>query len=170
MGGFYVTDIVTVAPLLNATTFKFIDATTVTDGQSDGIIGLGLPAGLSGVQGDSFLVKMQSQHRLTSSVFSWYLDRTGKSGEIVFGGIDSSRYIGKLAWAPVWNDGSGFWQSIMYSTTVGANKISSTSNQKIVFDTGTEIVYAYPQIARDINLAIGAKFNQSMSQGMGVDV
>lgn len=79
--------------------------------QSNGIFGLGYP-GLNLVRGAhndqpfAFSLLKQQEANLVDPVFSIYLNhyqQTGYSGELLFGGVDNTKFTGDLKYVPVVN-------------------------------------------------------------------
>lgn len=95
--------------------------------------------------------------------FSYYIDSTNTAGGMVFGGIDTARYHGKLNWVPIVPTASSFgqpvfvyWQIKMNSIEVGGTSVPFTPNNA-VFDTGTSLAIFSPDTAKSINTNIGLK-------------
>ena len=59
------------------------------------------------------------------------------NGELTFGGIDSSKYTGDIAYVPVTTDYVGITQTVTYGSA-GTSVLSSSSG---ITDTGTTLLY-----------------------------
>ncbi|ORX58327.1 acid protease [Hesseltinella vesiculosa] len=150
----------------------------VTNGeQSNGIFGLGFP-GLNEVRGVKndlpFVYNLVQQKIISEPVFSIFLNSiyaNGPSGEILFGGIDNTKFNGALQYVPVVNYkvsnmitpnlGSGSKSSsgstYLYWTVAGQAVTSSTGfnisfpqMQPFVLDTGTTLTYMPAQIVKGL--------------------
>ncbi|KAI9483144.1 MAG: aspartic peptidase domain-containing protein, partial [Benjaminiella poitrasii] len=141
----------TVSSADNATTFS-------SDNSHDGIFGLGYPyISASAKQYNPFFFNLKAQNKLTQNVFSIFMNTTesyGDSGELIFGGIDSSKYKDELKYLPLiktisrnlteLGNSYGFWQVNGEGVRV-KNGSQITSNvhfplgSQIIFDTGTTL-------------------------------
>lgn len=108
--GALVEDSISVGPI--TTTMKFGAAnTTSSDFEHfafDGILGLSMASGAT----DNFIKSVQSDKSLSSTIFSVDLNRASdgtNSGEITFGGTDSSRYTGSITYTSVDSAAGGAW-------------------------------------------------------------
>ena len=59
------------------------------------------------------------------------------NGELTFGGVDSSKYTGDIAYVPVTTDYVGITQTVTYGSA-GTSVLSSSSG---ITDTGTTLLY-----------------------------
>ncbi|CAJ0932138.1 unnamed protein product [Ranitomeya imitator] len=123
----------------------------------DGIFGMAyqsMSAGdaTTGVQG------LIQQNLIPQPVFSFYL--TGQSGEVIFGGVDSSLYSGQITWAPVTEQ--IYWQIAIdaFSVNGQASGWCSQGCQGIV-DTGTPLLTIPQQYLGDLLQYIGAQEGQN---------
>ncbi|CAO3610081.1 unnamed protein product [Mucor hiemalis] len=142
----------TISSADNATTYA-------GDNRMDGIFGLGYPTITAPVDNsyNPFFFNLNIPKR----IFSIYLNSSesyGVSGEILFGGIDSSKYKGELTYLPVskttrrsptsgTKTDYGYWQ--VYGQGVGVSNGVNNKNVNLpfqqttsfVFDTGTTLSY-----------------------------
>jgi hypothetical protein len=137
-------------------------STYASDNRLDGIFGLGYPHLTAPVENpyNPFFFNLKAQNKISQNIFSIFLNNTesyGKSGEILFGGIDSTKYKGDLAYLPVakttrrlpsgTRTDYGYWQ--VYGQGLGVtngvdNKdadLSFQSTTSFVLDTGTTLSY-----------------------------
>lgn len=98
---------------------------------------------------------MMNQGLLDEPVFSVFLNKVGNKGpggEIVFGGVDSSKFSGNFTYVPVLN--TGLWQIQMDMGIVG-NTTFCNSSCKALVDTGTSLIAGPSQDIQNILKAIG---------------
>ncbi|KAI8057917.1 aspartic peptidase domain-containing protein [Syncephalis plumigaleata] len=132
------------------------------DSTIDGIMGLAFPA-LSAVAGvPTVLDTMVNQHLLDAPVFSFHLSRGGEdgqsTGEIIFGGIDSSRFHKPMRFASVTRP--LYWQFHVDNVYLGDNSLHLSSDA--VVDTGTSLIVVPNNIARQIHSHIpGSIFSRT---------
>ncbi|KAL7325530.1 hypothetical protein PS15p_207993 [Mucor circinelloides] len=130
-----------------------------TDRRMDGIFGLGYPFITSpSTRYNPFFFNLKAQNKIDQNIFSVFLNKsesTDTVGEIIFGGIDKTKYHGPLTYLPLakttristgGRSDYGFWQvfgqgvgaTVNGKTTFGAN---FKQNAQLVFDTGTTLSY-----------------------------
>ncbi|XP_059508478.1 cathepsin E-B-like isoform X1 [Stegostoma tigrinum] len=112
---------------------------TFTLAHFDGILGLGYPSLAEGGAVPVF-DRMMYQGLLDKPMFSILINREMDSengGELILGGIDHSRYTGKINWVRV--SQQGYWQievqTIKYHDTIICQKHCSA-----IVDTGTSLI------------------------------
>ncbi|KAK7149161.1 hypothetical protein R3I94_008692 [Phoxinus phoxinus] len=108
----------------------------------DGVLGLGFPQ-LAEELGSPVFDSMMAQHLLDEPVFSFYLKNgdSGFGGELLFGGVDETRFVPPITWAPVTQ--KGYWQIRLDGVKVqGALSFCYRSNHgcQAVVDTGTSLI------------------------------
>ncbi|KAM8702929.1 hypothetical protein ACLKA7_005298 [Drosophila subpalustris] len=121
----------------------------------DGIVGLGLRQ-IAWADSTPFFELLCQQSLVEHCIFSVYLRRmTGKlfGGEIIFGGIDTSRYKGILHYVPL--SQVGHWQFQMSGVFVGNKQIDGKANA--ILDTGTSLILMPQRVFDQLQEAIGAK-------------
>lgn len=157
LSGFVSQDVMTIGDL----TIKgqdFAEATSEPGlafafGRFDGILGLGY---------DSIAVnhivppfyKMLEQKLIDEPVFAFYLADTEGQSEVVFGGVDSSHYKGKLTTIPLRR--KAYWEVDFDAIAYGDDK-AELENTGIILDTGTSLIALPSQLAEMLNAQIGAK-------------
>ncbi|KAI8081971.1 aspartic peptidase domain-containing protein [Gilbertella persicaria] len=129
----------------------------------NGIFGLAYPLITASTQKEymPFFFSLKEQQKISQHVFSIFLnssDATGNAGQVIFGGIDTTKYKGALIYVPVsktTKQGTqadyGYWQTYGQGLGVsssGAKKLSLTfeSTTNFVFDTGTTLTYLPTQV------------------------
>ena len=142
----------TVSSADNVTSFS-------SDHRMDGIFGLGYPLITSPTKSyNPFFFNLKEQNKISQNVFSVFLNKSESLdtlGEIIFGGIDSTKYQGDITYLPLakttrvslnGKSDYGYWQ--VYGQGVGATVDGkSTLNApfqattQFVFDTGTTLTY-----------------------------
>uniref|UniRef100_A0A6I8PUY4 cathepsin E n=1 Tax=Xenopus tropicalis TaxID=8364 RepID=A0A6I8PUY4_XENTR len=122
----------------------------------DGILGLAYP-GLSVEGAQTVLQGMMQENLLNPSMFSIYLG--SQSGEVIFGGVDSSLYSGQIYWAPVTQE--LYWQIAIdeFSINGQATGWCSQGCQAMV-DTGTSLLTVPQQFMGTFLQSLGAQQNQ----------
>ncbi|XDV26154.1 hypothetical protein PO909_029931, partial [Leuciscus waleckii] len=108
----------------------------------DGVLGLGFPQ-LAEELGSPVFDSMIAQGLLEEPVFSFYLKNGDSSlgGELLFGGVDETRFVSPIIWAPVTQ--KGYWQIRLDGVKVqGALSFCYRSNHgcQAVVDTGTSLI------------------------------
>eukprot|EP00250_Pteridium_aquilinum_P020514 c24841_g3_i1 orf=259-1737(-) len=123
----------------------------------DGILGLGFK---EFAVGDATPVwyNMVDQGLVSEPVFSFWLNRNAqddKGGELVFGGMDSSHYVGQHTYVPVTR--KGYWQFDMGDFLIdGKSTGFCAKGCAAIADSGTSLMAGPTGIVTAINEAIGA--------------
>lgn len=108
----------------------------------DGILGLSMNNGSS----DNFMGSVKEDKLLQSNVFSVALDRAEdgpNTGQITFGGIDSSKFTGDITYTPVNASANGDWAIPMDGIGYDSNKANVTGRLAYI-DTGTTYAFGPP--------------------------
>ena len=157
LSGFVSQDVVTIGDI----TIKgqdFAEATSEPGlafafGRFDGILGLGF---------DSISVnhivppfyKMIEQKSVDEPVFAFYLaDQEGES-EVTFGGVDKSKYTGKLTTIPLRR--KAYWE-VDFDAIAYGDDSAELENTGVILDTGTSLIALPSQLAEMLNAQMGAK-------------
>lgn len=122
-------------------------------GRFDGILGLGYDS-ISVNKIPPPFYNMIEQGKLDKPVFAFYLGGTEDQSEATFGGIDESRYTGKLIKLPVRR--KAYWEVDFDAITFG-DQVASLDNTGAIVDTGTSLIALPTTIAELLNEEIGAK-------------
>ncbi|CAN7940204.1 unnamed protein product, partial [Ixodes hexagonus] len=123
----------------------------------DGILGLGY-ASIAKLGVVPVFDNMLAQGVVRDPVFSVYLNRNMRDpvgGEIVFGGVDESRYVGDVNYVPL--SRKGYWQFRMDGIQVGNRTHLCNGGCEAVADTGTSLITGPSAEIDRINTLIGAK-------------
>lgn len=108
----------------------------------DGILGLSMNNGSS----DNFMGSIKEDKLLKSNVFSVALDRAEdgpNTGQITFGGIDSSKLTGDITYTSVTATANGDWAIPMDGMGYDGNKANVTGRLAYI-DTGTTYAFGPP--------------------------
>ncbi|CAF1094261.1 unnamed protein product [Adineta steineri] len=159
--GIFSIDTVTINDLAvhNQTFAECTSLTGMENDVNDGILGLAYPNLTSGGE-KPFFYNMWSQGLISEAIFSFYLnpDVNATSGsELIFGGIDSTKYTGSITYIPVALE--GYWEFQMTQVTVGSTVISSSAYA--IADTGTTLITGPAQQVTALNVALGGTYDSS---------
>ncbi|OBZ82782.1 Mucorpepsin [Choanephora cucurbitarum] len=171
--------------------------------EGNGILGLGYP-GLTQAnsQGEGaynpFVFNLVAQNIISDPIFSIFLNsvsETGWSGEIIFGGIDDSKFDGNLTYLPVASlttrsSGStssrqssstnssqaNYYYWMVYGQGLGVTNSNTGSNPSwrlrelgaFILDTGTTLTYLPASVATDIVTAFAGERNFAYDRQSGV--
>jgi len=122
-------------------------------GKFDGILGLAFPSiavdGLTPVFNNIF-----EQGLVEDDVFSFKLGTAdGEAGELMFGGIDSSKYTGDLVYVPLSNE--TYWALTLDGLSV--NGESMTTAKRVIIDSGTSLLAGPVDDVKALAAKVGAK-------------
>ncbi|XP_017145539.1 lysosomal aspartic protease [Drosophila miranda] len=126
---------------------------TFVDTNFAGIVGLAFRS-IAEQQATPLFQNMCDQGLVNQCVFSFYLKRNGSAqqgGELLFGGIDASRFTAPLTYVPLTH--AGYWQFQMQRVEVGGKTISQ--GRQAIVDTGTSLLAAPPREYLIINSLLG---------------
>lgn len=122
-------------------------------GRFDGILGLGYDT-ISVNKIVPPFYQMVEQDLLDEPVFAFYLgDQEGES-EATFGGVDKSRYEGKIEWIPLRR--KAYWEVDLDFIAYG-DEIAELENTGVILDTGTSLNVIPSSLAELLNAEMGAK-------------
>eukprot|EP00126_Sphaerothecum_destruens_P009879 Sdes_comp20616_c0_seq1m15684 len=144
------------------------------NGHFDGILGLGFRQIAKNGATPPFY-NMIAQKLIKKQLFSVWMNskaRPGHGGEIVFGGIDQSHFLGDIHWVPITKQ--GYWQIRLDHVRVEASGISvrpenitfntgffSANGAICIADTGTSLITGPLEEIRAIHQLLGATITQS---------
>ncbi|KAI9266235.1 aspartic peptidase domain-containing protein [Helicostylum pulchrum] len=166
---------------------------------ANGILGLGYPkltASSSKGLGvyNPFVFSLAAQNIIADPIFSIYLNSaaaTGWSGEIIFGGVDHTKYTGNLTYMPVVsltaakknnnkraldniNNSNYYWMvnaqgvSIQDGSNTAANlDLKFASTGAFILDTGTTLTYLPTALAQQLVAAAAGSNGYQMDAGSG---
>jgi saccharopepsin len=113
-------------------------------GKFDGILGLGYDS-IAVNKIPSFLTNIIEQDLVDEPVFSFYLADTAGESEAIFGGIDKTKYTGKMTTIPVRR--KAYWEVTLDSLTFGGE--TAEMDMGAILDTGTSLL-ALPATIADL--------------------
>ncbi|KAI8060021.1 aspartic peptidase domain-containing protein [Gongronella butleri] len=164
--------------------------------QSNGILGLGYPqltaqASKTGKPYNPVVFNMVSQNLISQPVFSIYMNSlTADSGEIVFGGVDNTKFTGNLVYLPVVAMSQSaltstgtyyYWMvygqsigvtggqrdtTVNFTTSASSSKTGSSSNKALIFDTGTTLTYLPTAMAEQLMSSITSNYEYDAASGV----
>lgn len=152
----------------DVTGLEFGDATTQNVGQS--ILGVGFKGNEAAAQGwfntftyDNLPIKMRDQGIINKAAYSLYLNSLeATTGSILFGAIDKAKYSGDLATLDIVNiDDSGSSTNEATAFFVDLKSIEgqegslTTSNYPALLDSGTTLIYAPSDVAKNMGAHYG---------------
>lgn len=137
------------------------DLILMSSSPSNGILGLGYPALTTGnVKYDPFLFRLHKEGLIQEPVFSISMGSVhdqGWTGELLLGGTNPEKYVGEIAYEPVWG-GNTYWMvggksvHIVKETTQSEVMLNNTfaSVRGLIIDTGTTLTYMDHALADEI--------------------
>ncbi|XP_047334470.1 cyprosin-like [Impatiens glandulifera] len=161
IGGFFSKDHMRVGNLIIRNQ-DFIEATkehsaTFLAAKFDGILGLGFQE-ISVANAVPVWYNMVNQSVVREPVFSFWFNRNAGEilgGEIVFGGMDTSHFIGNHTYVPVTK--KGYWQFEMDDVLINGKTTGfCLGGCPAIADTGTSLLAGPTNIVAELNRAIGA--------------
>lgn len=172
IAGTYINDVLTIGST------KLTNVTMASATQLDralGIMGVGFNAGeSSNVQGgfryDNVISVMKNEGYINRLSYSLWLDDVNSdTGNVLFGGIDSSKYRGSLIALPIQRDADsgGFtsftvsWTNLIVSGGGNNADFSPSSPQPAILDSGTTLTYLPDAIANQIYSGVGVTQDQT---------
>nr|AJD23158.1 aspartic-type endopeptidase [Onygena corvina] len=169
--GDYVTDVINVGGI-TLKSFQF--AIGSTSSSPLGVLGIGYEAGEAQVtrSGDESYPNLPSALLkagfIRSNAYSlWLNDLDSNRGQILFGGIDTGKYSGKLQTVPVLHTRNGQYNSLVVALTGvgirtgndGSVTNFSTNPVAVAMDSGSSLSYLPDALAAQVYKKIGAVFD-----------
>ncbi|KAI9365706.1 aspartic peptidase domain-containing protein [Pilaira anomala] len=167
--------------------------------EANGILGMGYPSlTQANSQGEGaynpFVFNLASQGIIQNPIFSIFLNsisKPGWAGEIIFGGIDQSKFEGDLTYLPVASlttktptgrpssrnaTNSGYYYWMVYGQGLGVTNSDMGENPAwtlrevgaYILDTGTTLTYLPTSVATDIVAAFAGPNNFALDRQSGV--
>lgn len=107
-----------------------------------GILGLGYP-NIAEQQVKPPVQNMIEKKLIENPIFSVWMEKArdtagGIAGEILFGGIDSTKYTGNITYHPV--SKKGYWQMTMESFSIKGQTSAPSKGFQVISDTGTSFI------------------------------
>ncbi|XP_069098501.1 gastricsin-like [Pleurodeles waltl] len=123
----------------------------------DGIFGMAYPA-MSAGGATTAMQGMLQQNLLSNPIFSVYMG--SQSGQIIFGGVDSSLYSGQIVWAPVTQE--VYWQIGIDGFSINGQATGwCSSGCQGIMDTGTSPLTIPQQYMGSLLQTLGAQQTQN---------
>lgn len=123
-------------------------------GRFDGILGLGFDT-ISVNHIEPPFYSMVKQGLLDEPVFSFSLsDKEKKESEVVFGGVDSNLFTGKITKLPLRR--KAYWEVDLQEISFG-NETAEFENTGAILDTGTSLIGLPTDVSELLNAEIGAR-------------
>ncbi|KAJ3222290.1 hypothetical protein HK099_002483 [Clydaea vesicula] len=142
--------------------FTFIEAISLSDDNFlDGIVGMAL------YNNPSHLFMDYVKPTLNSFLFSYWLSGDNMNGEIIFGGVDETKFIGDFTWIytdPNRYHWTAYFDGISIVTSSGiVSSIEVPKLKTVIFDTGTSVSYLSLQLAETLNKRLGGTLFQNFT-------
>ncbi|KAL1311078.1 hypothetical protein AAFC00_001287 [Neodothiora populina] len=141
-----------------------------TSSSDEGIMGIGYRTNEAIVESSpttyaNVPAKMVQDGLISSNAYSlWLNDLDASTGSILFGGVNSDKYVGSLQTVPILKEGNIYAEFIIALTAVGMNgKTGSVANNiqtSALLDSGSSLMYLPDSIATDIFDATGAVYDE----------
>lgn len=163
VSGFFSSDIVTLADDLIVKDQTFAEIQDAGGlgflyalGKFDGILGMGFTS-ISVNHVSTVFENAIKQNVVEQPVFSFYLGDNAP-GELTFGGIDSSKFVGDLTYVKLYS--ATYWSIVLESIEAG-DFVHPTGDTPIIaiVDSGTSLIAGPTQDIKAIAAAVGAKPN-----------
>ncbi|KAJ3217429.1 Vacuolar protease A, partial [Clydaea vesicula] len=171
ISGILMSDVVGFANLTVNLTFTEAETSTT---YLDGIMAMGKTSIYS--DRSLFFENLIASKKLDSNIFSYWLQENKywsadkQFGELIFGGVDNTKYTGDINWIELIKS-DFYWSISMSEITLNFNSTETTSkidpyslNLRAIIDTGASFSYLPLELAKIINEEIGGKFYQTASK------
>ncbi|RYP08919.1 hypothetical protein DL765_008642 [Monosporascus sp. GIB2] len=135
-----------------------------------GILGIGYPVnevqvGRAQMEPyENLPAKMVSAGQIQSNAYSlWLNDLDANSGNILFGGVDTERYVGPLYTLPVQAKGGVYcdFKITLTSLVLGDEVIADDAALAVLLDSGSSLTYLPETWVRKIYREVGAQYDSS---------
>jgi hypothetical protein len=140
-----------------------------------GVLGIGFPANEAAVEEyPNIIDQLADQGLINSRAYSLYLnDRRSSSGTILFGGIDTDKFIGDLKVLPILKgSGSNYTHFAVRMTSITTDNdgttttaLQSSSGIAAILDSGTTLSYVPDDISVELVKALNA-YTDYVSTGL----
>jgi len=122
-------------------------------GKFDGILGLAFPI-LSVNKVPTVFENMFTQGVVEKNVFSFYLGKeSGENGELLLGGIDTSKYTGDMNFVPL--SSATYWEYALDGLTVDG--VVYGAGDKAIMDSGTSLLTGPTDVVSKLAESMGAR-------------
>lgn len=135
-----------------------------------GILGIGYPVNevqVSRAQMEPYEnlpARMVSAGRIQSSAYSlWLNDLDSNSGNILFGGVDTERYVGSLYTLPIQTNGGvcSDFKITLTSLVLGDEVIADDAALAVLLDSGSSLTYLPETWVRELYRQVGAQYDSN---------
>ncbi|CAF1022503.1 unnamed protein product [Rotaria sordida] len=160
VNGIFINDTVTIAnsSVLNQAFAHAKNISGFSLSTFDGVLGLAYPSlGTSGQI--PIFYNMWQQGLISNPIFSFYFNPNPNAypgGELIFGGVDSTKYLGSITYVDVIIP--AYWEFMMDSVQTNGKIICS--NCRAILDTGTTLIVGPSNQIALLNYAIGGIYDQ----------
>jgi hypothetical protein len=108
---------------------------------------------------------VDDKHINTNAYSLWLNDLDASTGSILFGGVDTEKFSGKLGQLPMIQEQGEYAEFIIAMTAMGQNgKVGSVfQNQSlaVLLDSGSSLMYLPDNVASSLYSAYGAQYDQT---------
>ncbi|KAH9867466.1 hypothetical protein IAQ61_008060 [Plenodomus lingam] len=141
-----------------------------TSSSTEGVLGIGYTAnevavGRAGLDPYPNLPqKLVDDNTINSNAYSlWLNDLDASTGSILFGGVDSDKYVGDLATLPIIPEEGEYAEFIIALTGMGRNgqngSIFANDNVPVLLDSGSSLMYLPNNVVRSLYQTFDAQFD-----------
>ncbi|CZT46300.1 related to aspartic proteinase OPSB [Rhynchosporium secalis] len=141
-----------------------------TSSSSEGILGVGyeineVQVGRAGKSPYRNLPsRMVEEGHIQSNAYSlWLNDLDASTGSILFGGVDTGKYMGKLETLPIQTEGGLYAEFLITLTAVSFGKtvIAKNQAQAVLLDSGSSLTYLPNSMTEAIYQQVNAQYDAS---------
>ncbi|KAK3844832.1 MAG: aspartic peptidase domain-containing protein [Linnemannia gamsii] len=128
-----------------------VDDSTIAKKGVEGVVGLGFGS-VANIKGYSTLMEtMISRKNLTQPIVSIWMGRQrmggateGSGGAVIFGGVDTTKYVGNFTWVPIVEKSSS-WKIRFEGVSIAGKSLGLSGNALI--DSGTSLIIVPSKVA-----------------------
>uniref|UniRef100_A0A093UPS6 Probable aspartic-type endopeptidase OPSB n=1 Tax=Talaromyces marneffei PM1 TaxID=1077442 RepID=A0A093UPS6_TALMA len=174
--GDYVTDTLTIA---GATVSSFQFGVGYSSSSNVGVLGIGYTSDEFQVSRDgeaayaNLPLELVNRGLINSNAYSlWLNDLDSNTGSILFGGVDSGKYIGELKTLPIQKEYGDYAEFLIIMTGVALQTNSGDHSYSsdelpatVLLDSGTSLTYLPDNIVKDIYNDLGVVYESSTGTG-----
>ncbi|KAG0279313.1 hypothetical protein BGZ95_001615 [Linnemannia exigua] len=128
-----------------------VDDSTIAKKGVEGVVGLGFGS-VANIKGYSTLMEtMISRKNLTQPIVSIWMGRQrmgganeGSGGAVIFGGVDTTKYVGNFTWVPIVEKSSS-WKIRFEGVSIAGKNLGLSGNALI--DSGTSLIIVPSKVA-----------------------
>ncbi|KAG0266647.1 hypothetical protein BG011_001494 [Mortierella polycephala] len=127
-----------------------IDDSTIAKKGVEGVVGLGFGRAANVKGYTTVMEAMLARKTLIQPIVSIWMGRQrmggsneGSGGAVIFGGVDTTKYVGNFTWAPVTDKNS--WKIRIDAATIAGKDLSLTADALI--DSGTSLIVVPSKVA-----------------------